>query len=72
MTVLYILIALEWLGMLAWLALRWWADRDRPAPRVPLWWAEYDAARQVECIAALKRIERKEAHDRLQDGGTAA
>jgi hypothetical protein len=63
MTLLYILIALEWLGMLAWLALRWWADRSRPAPRVPLGWAEYDAARQVECVAALKRIEGKEAHD---------
>lgn len=57
MTVLYILIALEWIGLLAWLALRWWADRSRPAPRVPLWWAEWDAARHVECIAALKRIE---------------
>jgi hypothetical protein len=63
MTLIISLIALEWLGLLAWLALRWWADRDRPAPRVPLWWAEYDAARHVECIAALKRIERKEAHD---------
>ena len=55
-----IIIALEWIGMLAWLALRWRADRDRPAPRVPLWWAEYDAARHVECMAALERIIKRE------------
>jgi len=71
MTLIIAILIAEWLGFAVILLLRWWADRDRPAPRVPLWWAEYDAARQVECIAALKRIEGKEAHDRLQDGGTA-
>jgi hypothetical protein len=63
MTALYAIIAAEWLGLLAFVTLRLWVDsHPRRADTTPLWWAEYDAARHIEALGALKRIE-KEEHD---------
>lgn len=61
MTVIVAIIIAEWLGLLAFVALRLWTDRHpRRRNTTPLWWAAYDAARQVEVLGALERIERKE------------
>lgn len=72
MTVIIAIIIAEWLGLLAFVALRLWVDsHPRHRDTTPLWWAAYDAARQVEVLGALARIE-KEAHGRLQDDRPAA